>query len=215
MFTGIVEEIGTVQRIVRRGTGAQMRIRCRAVVEDLAVGDSVCVSGACLTATAVDSAGFECDLSAETLARTTLGALRTGSAVNLERAVKAGERLGGHYVNGHVDCVGTVRAFVRKGEGAEAEIVLPREALKYVVEKGSVAVDGVSLTPFDVREQTFRVALIPETLARTTLGRLRPGDKVNVELDVLAKYAERFAGEREAEQGGGLTWEKLVDSGFA
>jgi riboflavin synthase len=188
MFTGIVRERGSLAAV----EGGRLRISAPETSARLAVGDSISVSGCCLTATAVSNGHFEVTAVPETLSRTTLDQLRPGDAVNLETATRAGEPLGGHYVQGHVDGVGRVASIEPQDEGARVWIEAPEEILRYCVEKGSIAVDGVSLTISGLREGAFEVALIPHTLAETTLGALQPGGQVNLEVDVLAKYVERL-----------------------
>ena len=188
MFTGIVEEVGTVDAL---GSG-RLAIRCRSILDDVAVGDSVSVNGACLTATEVTADGFAADVMGETLARTALGDLEPGSAVNLERALRADARLGGHLVQGHVDAVAEVLALEPRPQWTVMTIGLPERLTAYVVEKGSITVDGTSLTVMSAGEGTFAVGLIPHTLAVTVLGRRRVGDRVNLEVDVIAKYVERL-----------------------
>ena len=183
MFTGIVEELGRVAE-VRRGT---LRIEARTVLEDAKVGDSTAVNGCCLTVVDLDATTWTADVSEETLARTTLGHLRPGDPVNLERPLRLADRLGGHLVQGHVDAVGEVTA-----PAPELAVRLPTDLRRYVVEKGSIAVDGVSLTVVTVVADGFTVAVIPHTAGATTLGHVRPGDRVNLEVDVMAKYAERL-----------------------
>jgi riboflavin synthase len=182
--------VGEVVAVEGTADGARLRVRAPRVVDGLAVGDSVAVNGACLTAVAVGPDGFATEAVAETLRRTALGELAEGGAVNLERALRAGDRLGGHIVQGHVDAVGTVRDARPDGTGLMVEVAAPPDALRYVVEKGSVAVDGISLTVAARDADAFRVALIPHTLAATTLGPEAVGRRVNLELDVLAKYVE-------------------------
>ena len=184
MFTGIVEELGKVSS----REGSRLRIEARTVLEGSGLGASIAVNGCCLTVVATDSASWwEADVSEETYSRTNLGRLSPGDPVNLERPMALGERLGGHIVLGHVDAVGTVV------ESAPNLVVrIPRDLMHLIVEKGSVTVDGISLTAFDLTSDTFRVAVIPHTQAVTTLGVRRPGDEVNIEMDVLAKHVERL-----------------------
>lgn len=186
MFTGIVEERGNVRAIGPR----RLAVGCGTVSEGASVGDSVAVNGVCLTVVerALDTLAF--DLSDETLARTSFGSLRSGDRVNLERAVTLASRLGGHLVQGHVDGVGTIVGVESNGAGATMAIRPPADLLRYIVEKGSISVDGVSLTVAGRSDAAFSVALIPHTLAVTTLGEGRPGDVVNLEVDVIAKYVE-------------------------
>ena len=195
MFTGIVEERGRVRSCAQGPAGVRLEVECRTVAADAERGSSMAVDGVCLTAVGRGDGTVAFDLVPETLARTTLGSLRAGDEVNLERPVTPITRLGGHLVQGHVDGVATV--VDRKGD-AEGGIVLrirpPKESERYVVEKGSIAVDGVSLTVAGVDGEAFEVALVAHTLAATTLGKRGPGDRVNVEVDVVAKYVERLMG---------------------
>jgi riboflavin synthase len=194
MFTGIVEGTGTVVALTAAPDGAAARLEVQApwLAGDLAVGDSVAVDGCCLTVTAAAAGGFAADLVAETLRRTALGRLAAGARVNLERPLALGGRLGGHLVQGHVDGVGRVLDRRPVGEGEEVRVELPEGLARYVVEKGSIAVDGVSLTVTAAGPDWFAVALVPHTLAATTLGERRPGDPVHLEVDVVAKYVERL-----------------------
>ena len=191
MFTGIVRERGRVVSAERNGGGVRLRIAA-AETAQAAPGDSISVSGCCLTVTAVDGDALEFDAVPETIARSTLGALEPGTKVNLEPALRAGEPLGGHFVQGHVDGRARVLALEPDGGGARLRLQLPAELGRYCVEKGSLAVDGVSLTIAGL-DDGVEIALIPFTLEHTTLGALVPGDEVNVEVDLLAKYAERLA----------------------
>ncbi len=192
MFTGIVRELGRVAAIDGGDAGVRLRIEAPATAPGVALGDSVSVGGVCLTVVAVDAGELAFDAVPETLSRTALGGLTAGDAVNLEPAVRAGEPLGGHVVQGHVDGVGTVRSVEPEGEGRRIWIDTPQELLRYCVDKGSVTVDGVSLTVAALDNGGFAVALIPHTLAVTTLGMLEPRATVNLEADVLAKYVERL-----------------------
>jgi len=195
MFTGVVEETGRVATAEQRGGLLVARVAARRVLEGLERGGSIAVDGCCLTAVEVDGQAFTCELTAETLARTAFAdRLRAGARVNLERPMRADGRFDGHIVQGHVDGVGTVRALRREGEAAELEVALPPELERYVVEKGSIAVDGVSLTVAAVGPGRFRVALIPYTLEHTSLGEARAGGPLNLEVDVIAKYVERLLG---------------------
>ncbi len=200
MFTGIVTEVGTVEDNVGTDDGARrVTIQAPSTTKDLAVGDSVAVAGVCLTATAVVGDRFTVDVVPESLARTALGALASGTRVNLERPVPTGGRFDGHVVQGHIDGVGTVAEMRRDGDAVVIRIDLPGTLGPYLVEKGSVAVDGVSLTvtavdprPEPAGRSWFEIALIPHTLAVTTFGERRAGDAVNVEVDIIAKYVERW-----------------------
>jgi len=184
VFTGIVEELG---RVVTR-EGSRLRIAATTVLEGSEMGASIAVNGCCLTLVATDSSSWwEADVSAETYSRTNLGSLSAGDPVNLERPMALGERLGGHIVLGHVDAVGTVVA-----SAPDLVVRIPKDLMHLIVEKGSVTVDGISLTAFDLTTDTFRVAVIPHTMQVTTLGVRKPGDQVNIEMDVLAKHVERL-----------------------
>jgi riboflavin synthase len=196
MFTGIVEGLGTVAglRVAADDSAATLLVDAPWLAGQLAVGDSVAVNGCCLTVTVERVGGFAADLVAETLRRTGLGGLRVGDPVNLERPLAADGRLGGHVVQGHVDGLGRVLARDQVGDGAELRVGLDPALARYVVEKGSIAVDGVSLTVAGVGDDWFSVALVPHTLAVTTLGRRQPGDQVQLEVDVLAKHVERLLG---------------------
>ncbi len=198
MFTGIVAELGEVVSIERLGSAGRLTVRGPRVAADAAPGDSIAVNGVCLTAIAVGGGAFSADVMAETLSRSSLAALTSGSPVNLEPAVTLASRLGGHLVQGHVDGTGEILERV-PGERSElVRISLPRQLARYVVEKGSIAVDGVSLTVVAVTATDFTVGLVPATLAVTTLGRKTSGAPVNLEVDVLAKYVEKLlaAGDR-------------------
>ena len=192
MFTGIVRERGRVAAVDGDAQARQLVIEAPATAARLAVGDSVSIGGCCLTATAVSNGSFAVTAVHESISRTTLGRLTAGDQVNLETAARAGEPLGGHYVQGHVDGVARVASLEPEEEGARLWVEAPDNLLRYCVEKGSIAVDGVSLTISALREGAFEVALVPHTLAETTLGGLEPGDEVNLEVDVLAKYVERL-----------------------
>jgi len=197
VFTGIVEELGTVEQIERQSDAVRLTVRATTVLEDAGLGDSIAVNGCCLTVASTGSSDgrtadtWTADVMAETLAKTGLGSLATGDRVNLERAVTAGTRLGGHLVQGHVDAVGHV---VGRDPGEHWDVVtisMPRDLAPYLVDKGSITVDGVSLTVVEAGDDAFTVSLIPETLRRTTLGFRAPGDAVNLEVDVIGKYVAR------------------------
>jgi riboflavin synthase len=193
MFTGIVEELGRVRVVTPHASGARIEIECAGVLADAAIGASIAVNGCCLTVVEAGDGWWAADAQPETLDRTTIGSLVPGDPVNLERPVRLADRLGGHIVQGHVDGVGTVQARAPEPDGsAVVTIAAPQALLRYVVEKGSVTADGVSLTVTAVDDEAFAVALIPHTLAVTTLGSREPGDAVNLEVDVLAKYVERL-----------------------
>jgi riboflavin synthase len=192
MFTGIVREKGRVAALNGGAAGIRLRIEAPATAAQVAVGDSVAISGCCLTVVAVENGALSFDAVPETLQRTSLGGLAPGGEVNLEPAIRAGEPLGGHMMQGHVDAVGTVRSVEPEGDGRRIWFDVPATVLRYVVEKGSIAVDGVSLTVAALDDEGLAVALIPHTLAETTLGDAEPGRPVNLEADVLAKYVERL-----------------------
>jgi riboflavin synthase len=192
VFTGLVREVGKVVSFENGRLWVESTLSA-------AIGDSVSIAGCCLTVVDGDRRTLAFDAVSETLARTTLGRLEPGAGVNLEPALRAGELLGGHYVQGHVDGVGRVRSIVPEGDGRRAWFDAPPSVLRYCVEKGSIAVDGVSLTVAEVDGDGFAVALVPHTISATTLGSLAPGDEVNLEADVLAKYVERLAGLRSSD----------------
>lgn len=194
MFTGIVEELGTVIDVVRQSAAAQLTIRGPLVTDGAALGDSIAVSGVCLTVARLDGDAFTADVMAETLDRSALGALGVGSTVNLERPVTLATRMGGHLVQGHVDGTGAVLSRTPSEHWELVRISLPVALNRYVVEKGSITVDGVSLTVVTVDDQEFTVSLIPTTLERTTFGSKVPGDAVNLEVDIVAKYVEKLLG---------------------
>jgi len=192
MFTGLVREVGRVVFVAGGEAGIRLEVEAPATAASARVGDSVAVGGVCLTVVAVDGGRLAFDAVPETLSRTSLGHLEAGGAVNLEPALRVGDALGGHFVQGHVDGVGTVRSVVVEGSGRRVWVDAPAALLRYVVEKGSITVEGASLTVAGIDEHGFAVALIPHTLEVTTFGSLAPGDPVNLEVDVLAKYVERL-----------------------
>ncbi len=196
MFTGIVEEKGTVRLLKSSDRGMRLTITADRVVSDLEVGSSVAVNGVCLTAVAAGDGEFEVDVVPETIARSNLSDLVVGSTVNLERPLAAAGRFDGHIVQGHVDGVGEVLQVLPEGEGSRLRLAIPKPLRRYVVEKGSLAVDGVSLTVAAVAAESAEVALIPHTLAVTVLGERSLGDRVNLEVDVIAKYVERLMEEK-------------------
>jgi riboflavin synthase len=198
VFTGIVQEIGRVSAVAGGAEGATVRIVAPGTAPTVAVGGSVAINGCCLTAEEIDGETIVFHAVPETLARTGIGALEPGFIVNVEAAVRAGEPLGGHYVQGHVDGIGHVASVVKEGEGLRVRVDTPPEILRYCVAKGSIVVDGVSLTVAQLDDTGFDVALIPHTLAQTTLGALVLGASVNLEVDVLAKYVERLLASRSA-----------------
>jgi riboflavin synthase len=191
MFTGLVQDLGTVRAIEREPAGARLEVET-SLAEELSEGDSIAVNGVCLTAVTVAGGAFRADVMAETLRRSSLGPLEPGARVNLELPLRAEDRLGGHFVQGHVDGTGMVESATVEGFASVVRIAAEPELLRYVVEKGSIAVDGVSLTVAEIDDEGFTVSLIPETLERTTLGSAAPGRVVNLEVDVLAKYVEKL-----------------------
>ena len=192
MFTGIIEELGAVRSIEMRGENARIVIGARVVTEGTNHGDSIAVNGVCLTALDIQSDSFAADVSRETLLRSTLGNLKPGTPVNLERAVTPATRLGGHIVQGHVDARGTFAGVEDLGESWTLRIGFPKEIGRYLVFKGSVAVEGISLTIANLADDYFEIAIIPKTWEVTNLSQLKPGDGVNLEVDVIAKYVERL-----------------------
>jgi riboflavin synthase len=192
MFTGIIEAIGRVTETQRRGDLLLLTIAPLAALTDMAVGDSICVNGVCLTVNALMQGALQVDVSPETIQRTNLGSLRPHDEVNLERALKIGDRLGGHLVTGHVDGTGYINEVTRGSGSMTMAIRVPPELVSYLVEKGSVAVEGVSLTVSGIQGVEFQVAMVPYTVAHTTLGQKRVGDRVNIEVDIIGKYVKRF-----------------------
>jgi riboflavin synthase len=194
VFTGIVSEIGVIDEIAATAAGARLRLAAAATAGDCRVGDSVAIDGCCLTAVEVSDGVIAFDAVAETLRRTTLGDLEAGDEVNVEPAMRLGDRLGGHWVQGHVDGVGAVVAVAPDGDGVLVTFSAPESVLRYTIEKGSVCVSGVSLTIAAFDDESFTVALVPHTRAMTTLGRLEPGARVNLESDLVGKYVEKLVG---------------------
>ncbi|WP_088007851.1 riboflavin synthase [Indiicoccus explosivorum] len=209
MFTGIIEEIGHVKAIRRKPQALELTISCSVVLEDVKRGDSIAVNGVCLTVSEFDSRQFIADVIPETVQSSTMADLRTGSPVNLERAMAANGRFGGHFVNGHIDGIGTIRAVRSDSIAVTKTIEVDPSLMKYMMLKGSVAIDGTSLTIFDVGRTTISISLIPTTQEDSLLGRKGIGDKVNIECDLLAKYTERTM-----EAKPGLTRGFLAEHGF-
>jgi riboflavin synthase len=201
VFTGLIEDIGQVEAVERTADGARLRITSR-LADELALGDSIAVNGCCLTATAVSDGTFETEAMNQTLQVTALDSIQESSRLNLELAMRADDRLGGHIVQGHVDGVGKIASVEDDGFARRVRVELPQELLRYVVDKGSITLSGVSLTVAELGDSWAEVSLIPETLERTNLGEAAPGDRINVECDVVAKYVERlvapFAGKEQA-----------------
>jgi riboflavin synthase len=212
MFTGIIEELGRVRSLERRGEGVRIRVEARVVAEGTQEGDSIAVNGVCLTALDVGKDSFAADGSRETLQRSTLGTLRAGSFVNLERAVTPATRLGGHIVQGHVDARGRFLSAEDHGGSWTVRVAYPREMARYLVFKGSVAVEGISLTVAGLTEEYFEIAVIPKTWAVTNLSHLRVGDEVNLEADIIAKYVERILAV--GGDASGISMEKLSELGY-
>ena len=216
MFTGIIEEIGTIRRIEHGAKGARLTIQAKTVLEDTRIGDSIATNGVCLTVVSMTGDSFSADVMAESLRRSSLGTLQGGSPVNLERAMAANGRFGGHIVSGHIDGVGTVRAVRRDDNAVWYTIDAPPEVLRYVVEKGSVTVDGISLTVARVDARSFAISAIPHTVAQTVLRDRRPGDLVDLEADIIGKYVEKLLRPHAAGAAGGgtLTRAFLAEHGF-
>jgi riboflavin synthase len=192
MFTGIIEELGTVAGVEDQGDAIRLTIHAEHVLADAGLGDSISVNGCCLTVAERDGDTWTADVMQETLDKTSLAGVQPGDRVNLERAVTPTTRLGGHIVQGHVDGVGTIAARTPSEHWEVVDVAMPSELARYLVDKGSITVDGVSLTVVEARDDGFTVSLIPETLARTTLGSRQPGDRVNLEVDILAKHVEKL-----------------------
>jgi len=192
MFTGIIEEVGEIAEMADSGGFQTIRVRVRNALDGIRGGASISVNGVCLTARTIHADGFTADLARETLDRTSLRTLASGSLVNIERPMRADGRFDGHIVQGHVDGVGQIRAFVREGDDYRLEVEFPVSALRYIVEKGSISVDGISLTIARVKPCVFEVAIIPHTFDNTNLKRAKAGDPVNLEFDIIAKYVERM-----------------------
>jgi riboflavin synthase len=203
MFTGLVEGLGRIVRLVPQGPDAQVLIEPPWAIKEAVIGESVAVDGACLTVTKLEGSAFWMDISAESLSRTTLGALRPGDRVNLERAMQLGDRLGGHLVTGHVDCMGTLTGLSDLGSSVRLEVSIPAEHLRFVVEKGSVALSGISLTVNQVTASGFNLNIIPHTMSETSLHLAKQGGSVNIETDLIGKYVARLLpGHHEAGQEG-------------
>ena len=211
MFTGIIEEVGTVRRIERGAKGARLTIGAKTVLEDTKIGDSIATNGVCLTVVSQTRDSFSADVMAESLRRSSLGTLQGGSPVNLERAMAANGRLGGHIVSGHIDGTGTIASQKREDNAVWVKIKTPAPLLRYIVEKGSIAIDGVSLTVAAVTETDFSVSIIPHTGAQTILLGKKPGDPVNLECDVIGKYVEKLTAPHKT---GGISTNFLAENGF-
>ena len=204
MFTGLVAELGTVKRLARQGSSYHLTVGAKKVLDNLKIGDSVAVNGACLTVVRMDEGGFTADVMPETVRLTNIGSLQPGSKVNLERTLRLCDGLDGHIVSGHVEGLGTISEQRPEGIAVVVTIATPPELLKYIIKKGSIAIDGISLTVTEVTDTSFSVSLIPHTAKETTLGFKKVGDSVNLETDILGKYVERM-----------LTWNKQTQAGKA
>ncbi|WP_017416330.1 riboflavin synthase [Clostridium tunisiense] len=216
MFTGLVEEIGVVEAISKSTKSARITIKANKVLEEVKLGDSICTNGVCLTVTSFSSSKFTVDAMAETMRRSNLSNFSIGEEVNLERALRVGDRLGGHIVSGHIDGMGTISSFEKEDNAVWITINTSEQILKYIVQKGSIAIDGVSLTVAYVDNKVFKVSIIPHTKDLTTLLRKKVGDVVNLECDVLGKYVEKFLGAREqAPINKGIDFNFLSENGFA
>lgn len=214
MFTGIIEELGTVQRLDRGSNSCQIVIQAAQVLEDVKLGDSIAINGVCLTVTSFDREHFTADMMAETLAKTNLKDLGSGQRVNLERATRLGDRMGGHLVQGHVDAVGTIVEQQKVGIATVLRIKASDELLQYLVAKGSVAIDGISLTVVEVLSDSFTVSIIPHTSKMTTLGFKKSGDTVNLEADIIGRYVEKLLKRSEGKNKSVLSSEFLAEHGF-
>lgn len=213
MFTGLVEEIGTIQKIQQNAAGLRLQIQCREILNDLAVDDSVCVNGVCLTVVSFDQTSFQADAVAETVARTNLKKLKNGSQVNLERALRLSDRLGGHLVQGHVDATGMITRFERLPNNTQLTIKTPPDLTPFMISKGSITINGVSLTIAHLTGSIVTVAVIPHTLNRTILSNCTVGEEVNIEVDLIGKYVAQFMKTMQGE--GKITIEHLKLHGFA
>ena len=215
MFTGIIEEIGTVSRVTPGAASLQLAITCKKVLSDVNKGDSISVNGVCLTVSNFSGDHFTADVMPETVKATTLQELRAGSAVNLERAMAANGRFGGHFVSGHIDGTGKIISVRNVANAVYMEIAIDPDLLNYFIPKGSVTVDGTSLTVFDITDSGFIISLIPVTQKDSIIGQKRIGDKVNIECDMLAKYIERLLTKKEERpSGGSITMDTLIATGF-
>lgn len=217
MFTGIVEEVGTIKEIKKGSKSAILTIKGDVVTKDSKLGDSIAVNGVCLTVTSLSGNIFTADVMAETMRRTSLGDLSAGSKVNLERAMAANGRFGGHIVSGHIDGIGTIQNFLREDNAVWVTIGAESKILKYIIEKGSIAIDGISLTVAYVDESCFKVSIIPHTASETTLLAKKVGDVVNLENDVVGKYVEKLLGyrdEKESKHSSGISEDFLIKNGF-
>ena len=219
MFTGLVAELGTVQRLARQGNSYHLTVGAQKVLQNLKIGDSVAVNGACLTVVRMDDSGFTADVMPETVRLTNIGSLQPGSRVNLERTLRLCDGLDGHIVSGHVEGLGTISEQRPEGIAVVVTIATPPELLKYIIKKGSIAIDGISLTVTEVTDTSFSVSLIPHTAKETTLGFKKVGDSVNLETDILGKYVERMltwnnVAKEQASPADALDKKMLLENGF-
>lgn len=218
MFTGIIEEIGTVKQMIPGTVSYRLTVSANKVLEDAKVGDSIATNGICLTVTAIHGSSFDADVMAETVRRTNFASLRAGSRVNLERALTLSSRLGGHIVSGHIDGTGEITDMTREDNAVWVTVSTKPELLRYMIEKGSIAIDGVSLTLAYVDEQCFKVSVIPHTGEETILLKKKPGDTVNLECDLIGKYVEKLmlckTEEESPSSGGGISEAFLMENGF-
>lgn len=214
MFTGIVEEIGTVKAVQRSGTSSIIRIEAKKVLSDIHLGNSIAVNGVCLTVTDFDGSTFQADVMNETLRRSSLGSLRTGSPVNLERAMSAEGRFGGHIVSGHIDGTGTISDIRKDGIAVWYTITAAPHIMQYIIEKGSIAIDGISLTVAKVTDSSFSVSIIPHTAEQTILSQKSRGDTVNLENDMIGKYVGKLMKSAEPEGKSGIGMDFLAKNGF-
>ncbi len=212
MFTGLIEDTGRVTALLRQGEAAFLTVETTLPTGEIAIGDSVAVNGACLTVTGRSGQSLTFDVSPESLSRTTTGTLGSGKPVNLERALRLGDRLGGHIVSGHVDCVGQLSRSDTRSGNHQLQFTLPPDQSRYLVEKGSVTIDGISLTVNMVSRESFTVNIIPHTFGTTTLKQLKIGDRVNIETDIIGKYVERLTAPWKPDSG--LTMKTLAENGF-
>lgn len=206
MFTGIIEEIGIIQRVNAIPGGIKITIGCKKILDDLKIDDSVSVNGVCLTSIRVDNDSFDCEAVGETLNKTTINSLTVNGKVNLERAVRLADRLGGHLVQGHVNGVGIITKIVKLGDNYLLALKIPNELKKYIVDEGSIAIDGISLTAAKIINDEVQISVIPHTWANTILSFKEPGYKVNIETDILAKYVEKILSEKSNSNNAGESW---------
>jgi len=216
LFTGIIEEIGKIERVVKGGNSSKLRVRADVVLEGSRIGDSICTSGVCLTVTKLEGSCFEADVMAETMRCSKLGSLSAGSSVNLERAMRSGGRFGGHMVSGHIDGTGRIKAISQEDNAVWLTVSAEETMLRYIVEKGSIAIDGVSLTVASVDRTGFRVSVIPHTGRETTLLKQKIGDVINLEYDIIGKYVEKLLAREQSQTGkkGPLSELYLKNNGF-